>query len=678
MRGPATGKPEDAQRPGDSVPSKPGIAAKESAAEPGAEPLRPMPEYETVVTATRFDTALGNVPAVVSVVSGRDARARPVANADDLIRSSATADGQRYQGIGNAYPHMLSVRGIRGPDRLLVLLDGQPINNAINGFPDLNLLPVDRVARVEFVRGPFSALYGSQAMAGVVNVITERGSQNPGARLQSEVGPHGAHVLGGSVADGWGPAEITLSYDRRQTDNYLANSLEPNVDYRHHRLHTRVDLFRGGALSGTITGGLFRSDMGFDQYVDLRSIPGLGFWLRNEGRSAMNDGWAQVALAWKVLAPMEVHITGSMLRHEQRFHASAVLLEGEYPTGYVPAPELVTSDSVAWRGEALVRWSVSDWLATVLGGDVVRSGGEWRTVDLVDGRLKTGMDASATTEAVFAQMEATLLDRRLRVIGGARVDHHSTFGTALSPKIGLSHEVHDGTVLRASFGRAFRSPSLTELYQPAWQRIPPYQTVGNEALRPEMLYAVDGGVEQHFGRSVRARATGFYNQGRDLISLLLQSDNQEHYLNQGRIRTAGVELEATVELGERLRLFPSYTYTFSQSEETGKPLDYVAAHVAGLSVIGRLPVATGALEAALDVHMVGRREYAEARNPTARHDLGAHTVGNLRAQWILQPSVAFFADFFNLWDARYLENEGISAPRFQFLAGVRVEAQKPR
>ncbi len=663
---------DQAGRPSDKGASSNAEAVAEFDAGSTDEPLH----FEVVATVTRFDTAAGNVPATVSVVDSEQAAARPANNADDLLRSQAAITGQRYQGIGNAYPHILTVRGIRGSDRLLVLLDGQPINNSLNGYPNLNLLPVDRIHRIEFVRGPFSALYGSRAMAGVVNVITERGSLDPGIRLRSGVGPHGAAVIGTSAADVHGPVEYVLSYENREADNYLGNGSEPNVDYQHHRTHARIDLFRHKSASATITGGLYRSDMGFNQYVDLLDTPGLEFRLRNEGRSGMDDAWGQLGFSWRAAPALEVRLAGSILEHQQRFHSTPVMLEGSLPSGYEYSPERVESEAVAYRAEALARWWAAEWLAFVVGSDVVRDTGDWRTFDLNEDFLKTGMDAGVTTTAGYGQAEATLFDDRFRLIAGARVDNHTTFGTAASPKIGLSSELFPGTVVRTSFGRAFRSPSLTELYQPAWQRIPPYQTVGNEALRPESLYMADLGLEQRIGPHVKARATGFCGYGHDLISLRLQSDNKERYINQDRIRTAGVEIETMIDAGEHLRLLPSYVYTYSENAETKKPLDYVPAHVGGLTVMGRVPAGKTHFEGALDARFVGPREYAQARDPDVRKELEAYALANLRLQWVW-PSVAVFADAYNLWNARYHENEGILAPRFLFLAGLRLDARWP-
>jgi outer membrane receptor for ferrienterochelin and colicin len=190
------------------------------------------------------------------------------------------------------------------------------------------------------------------------------------------------------------------------------------------------------------------------------------------------------------------------------------------------------------------------------------------------------------------------------------------------------------------------------------------------------LYATDFGIEQRFGEEVTLRVTGFYNLGRDQISLKLQSDNKEHYVNHDRIRTAGIEVETGIDINRNLQVMPSYTYTFSEDDTTRKRLDYVPEHVGGLTLLGRLPAGKAWLQAAFDLQAVGPRQYVSSKDAKVREELEAHALANLRLQcaW---PWVALFADFFNLWNADYLENESIRAPGFQFLAGVRVETRKP-
>lgn len=661
----------DAARAAEDVPA---AAAEEPATDepPPAEEWPPPagPSYETVVTATRYDTAAGNVPETVTIVGRREAAARSAVHGDDLLRGAAAVTVRRPQGPANPFPQVLQMRGVSGISRVLVLIDDQPINDALTGSPNLGLLPTERIRRIEIVRGPYSALWGSQAMAGLVHVVTLPGGEDPGLTLSAAAGPDDTVRISGSAAGAVSWFEAAGTYDLRTTGNYLALDGEPNLDYRHHRLNYRLDAGRGGELSGTLAGGLFFSNMGFNQYVDLRRIPYLGFYLRNEGRNEKDDVYQRLSGRWRPLPELEFRAAAGVSYQWARFHLVPVVLEGTLPPY---TPERNTYEATAWRLEGSGRWAFADWGALVLGLDQVWDLGRWDNQVLEDGTLVFGMKSQVSTTAAYGQLEFDPWDERLKVIAGVRMDHHSTFGFAVSPKGGVSFEPVAGTVLRASGGRAFRSPSLMELYSPPWVRIPPYPSVGNPDLEPETLWSVDAGVEQRIGAAVRARVAGFYIEGQNPIQYRLDlASGMEPWVNAEDYRSTGLELE--IALGPPGPFDARLTYAFTHTEDlgTGLSLDYVPEHTVGLLLMFRVPIERWSLEGAFDLQVLGPRPHTNPRNLADRTMLPAHAVGQLllrarRGPWSL------FAEFRNLWDAEYVETKDNPAPRFQFLLGTRFE-----
>jgi outer membrane cobalamin receptor len=634
--------------------------------------------YETVVSATRFDTARGNVPATVTVIDGDDTIRRPCATTDELLRSGAAMQVQRHQGLGNAYPITLNLRGIGSAGRTLVLLDGQPINNALTGSPNFNLLPRDRIQRIEVVRGPFSALYGSRAMSGVIHVITKPGDDDPGVGMTSGLGPYDTYVLAPYAADRYGPFEISVAYERRSTENYLAISKEPNVDYEHHKVHSRIDLYRSRKVSAMMSGGYNTNDMGFNQYVDLRDVPGLGYYLRNEGRSRTDNGYGNLVLKIKPVQRLEINLIGNGFFQMQRFHSVPVVLEGDADFDERAfAVEESTYKSQEWRAEALARLEVTSWLTLVGGFEEYWDLGDWRTENMESGLRVVGMDATAVNQAGYLQSEFYFFDNVLAVIAGGRLDHHSEFGFAFSPKVGVKVGVAENTTLRMSGGKAFRAPSLMELYSPPWQRIPPYLTEGNQDLKPENIYSADLGVEQRFWSWLKGRVTGFFNYGENLIALrLIQEEGVERYLNLQEVYTAGVETELEINPIEQLRVVPNYTYTYSYDADTGEQLDYTPSHLVGVTVIGEVEWSSFDFRAAFDMQFVGPHWYTESRNPDARHSRDPYAVGNLRLEAGFE-GLSAFVDFYNLWDMRYEATAGIESGHFTVLAGLRAAAPWP-
>ena len=571
---------------------------------------------------------------------------------------------------------MLNLRGLQGADRTLVMLDGLPIHNGLNGSANLNLLPTARLRRVEIVRGPFSALYGSRAMGGVIHVLTQPGGVNPGITLRAGLGLHGARVIAPTAAFAAGPVEASVVYQRHATDDYLGTGIG-NLDYAHHRLHLRVDLYRRRTLSAELTGGLYHSRMGFNQDVDLRDEPLLGFYLRNRGRSAKHNGYGRLAVRYKPLKKLELQVVGSGLYQRQQFWSQAELLEGELPASFPLEVQEDTYNAWQWRLEFLGRWRALSWLHLVGGYEQVWDRGDWFVRRKEDQDLIAGMKAHVFNAAGFLQTDLSFLEGRLNAIVGFRVDRHPDFGWAVSPKAGLSARVAKQTVIRASGGRAFRAPTLTELYAPPWQRIPPYLTVGNPDLDAETVWSADLGVEQSFGRRFRGRVTGFYNEGENLIGLRVGGDGYERYLNTDRIRAAGVEVELRARPWRWLALRASYTYTYSRDLGEDVVLDYTPEHSAGLVITGQHAWSWGWFSAAADVRLQSPRWYHSPRDPDSRVRTPTHAVGNLRIQlgW---ERVTWYVDLTNLWNARYEQTESIPAPRFQLMAGLRLDVGWPK
>lgn len=629
-----------------------------------------IPAFETVVAATRYDTSAGNVPETVTIISREEAESRSAVHGDDLLRGSAAVAVRRPQGPANPFPQVMQMRGVSGISRVLVLIDEQPINDALTGSPNLGILPTERIRRIEIVRGPFSALWGSHALAGVVNVVTLPGGEDPGLSVAAAAGPDDTMRISGTAAGAISWFEASAGYDLRATDGYLAIDGEPNLDYRHHRLHYRLDAGRGGDLSGTLSGGLFFSDMGFNQYVDLRRIPYLAFYLRNEGRNEKDNVYNRLSGRWRVLPGLELRAAAGMSYQWARFHLVPVVLEGVLPPYQL---EENTYEATEWRLEASGRWAFADWGAAVLGIDQVWDLGNWENARLEDGSLVFGMNAQVSTTAAYGQVEFDPWGDRMRIIAGVRMDHHSTFGFAFSPKGGISIEPIDGTVLRASAGRAFRSPSLMELYSPPWVRIPPYPSVGNPDLEPETLWSVDAGIEQRIGRSVRARLAGFYIEGQNPIQYRLDRDaGIEPWVNGEDYRSTGLEAEIALGPPGPFDLRMTYAFTHTEDFATGLPIDYVPEHLLGLVLRVSVPVERWLLEGVFDLQVLGPRPHTNPRDLEDRTILPAHAVGNLQVR-VRRGPWSVFADFRNLWNAEYVETKDNPSPRFQFLLGARVE-----
>jgi len=200
---------------------------KDSEEEPSAIRLE-----EIVVTATRTERSLAEVPASVSVITEDEIQTAPAQNIDEILRTESGVDVKRVVGMGSGIPSMLSIRGVPGANRTLVLVDGMPANASGTGFISFNEVPLDSIERVEVVRGPFSSLYGANAFGGVINIITREGEGKPGAQIHGGLGSEGLWEAGAQSSGEMGRFSYSVLGDVRSIDNYLARDHDIDRSYR--------------------------------------------------------------------------------------------------------------------------------------------------------------------------------------------------------------------------------------------------------------------------------------------------------------------------------------------------------------------------------------------------------------------------------------------------------------
>lgn len=209
------------QSAGQTVP--PPVA--EGSAAPEATPPDLRLKETVEVTGTRGQIESGKSSVSTTVVTRRDMEARNVRTVEQAVSATEGVSVFRSRGVGDSFAGV-GMRGFNGrssgQSRVLVLLDGQPINDAYLGGVDWNSLPVDEVDRVEVARGPFSSLYGGSAMGGVINILT-RPIDRRSAEAFSQVGTYGTGSYSGRYADRIADRiAISLSYAHLRTDGYPA------------------------------------------------------------------------------------------------------------------------------------------------------------------------------------------------------------------------------------------------------------------------------------------------------------------------------------------------------------------------------------------------------------------------------------------------------------------------
>lgn len=560
----------------------------------------PPPEFELpeVISPSRRPQPAPASPASVSVITGAELQRLGARTVGDAIAHLPEVASRAYGGPGGLITP--SIRG-SSAEQVLVLLDGVVLNSVFAGTVDLGTIPIDDIERIEVLRGPFSAIYGSGAMGGVISIITRR--RAPAA---AAVGGGSFGMLGLGVSTGGG-ARLTLRYD-------AAEGERPNSDLRSGYFSLRL----GDASPGR------RWDLSLTGTRGSRGSPGSTLFPSPLARQE------DARLAAALTAEAERGRTTDRLRLTvHREH-----LAFRDPLWWIDDKHTGT----AWAAEWQRAVRISPTRVVALGADA--------TIQHL--RSTSVGEQSATVGAVYIQDDRTL-GPRLLFSSGLRADLHSVYGTQINPRVGLVYFVRPDLRLRLAAGRTFRGPTMADLYYPF-----DGFAVGNPALRPEHAWTMDAGLEASLGPRTTARATVFWSDVRDLILWVPDAFWIFSPQNVGTasLRGASVEVEGAISPIWRLRA--SSTWLAATDSETGLDLPNRARHSAALALSATLPRGASATASAV---LVGAR-FADSANTVT---LPSYVSVGLTAQLPLSAGSALRLSVQNLLDARYEPVQGYPA-----------------
>lgn len=509
-----------------------------------------------VVTATASERSVERAPASVTVVSGEELRTRPARDVLDAIRDTP---GLNIRAVGSLGRRVVSVRGMESR-HTLVLVDGERIaaTDQVFGLSDLQFgwIPLEAIERVEIVRGPLSSLYGSDALGGVINIITRGPGTQWGGALRTSLGllpeddggrfqqaaAHLAGPLGKTFA---------LSVDGAwQKQQPVPEPDQPRLDQREgqEQATLRARLQWQPAQGQRLAFTAMKSDE--DRWYGTRTGAGLFH------RQSYDFDRTQVGLGY------DGGIGGGQLRLAAQV---ATIHQRQRNTGGVaPSPEQEA-------GEA----SLNGHYGIALGrSHRLTSGFEAREERLEHPSFASG-EETARQYALFLQDEWALTGS-VDLVYGARVDKHDLFGSEVSPRAYAVWQPAERWTVKGGYSRGFKAPMLKQI-SPDYRFDGPHSFIGNPGLQPEKSDNLELSVG-YAGRRHWWRATAFRNTVEDLIDSVclerctLPLRRLYRYENVDDARIRGAELEAGVELPANLRLAGNYSYNDARDEADDRRL----------------------------------------------------------------------------------------------------------
>jgi len=631
------------------------LLASAALAETDATTLEDM-----VVTATRMETSLENVGgSSVTVITAQEIESKKMTTVEEVLKGVPGLDVAANGGPGTQTSVFL-----RGADskNTLVLVDGVMYNDPSDANRSANLanLTVDNIERIEVVRGPLSVLYGSNATAGVINIITKKGKGKPSLYAGGEYGSYNTRKFYGGASGGHEKFNFSLAASRTDTDGYSIAD------------HDNDDIPQGGntdeedGWENTSLSGKFGYDFTPDFDINLT--------LRYQDSDTDLDDYS-----WSGYAGDRFDSYGSPDPDGDKKAGVKVqefIYRADVNNGFF---DRFLESTLYYQGSGSERDAVDndgaddysyDGSYDEIGWQGALNFNDWHVLSLGAGHYKERMDYISQWSSIRdkeAFINTYWIQDQLRfweslvVIAGLRYDDHKEFGGEATYRLAPSYTYQPtATTFKASFGTGFRAPSLFELYS----------SYGNEDLDPEKSTAWDLGVEQKFfGNTVKLGLSYFDMVFDDRIDYDFATSSYQQA--DGETDTAGIETFVQWMPMADLDLGLSYSYTHTEDPDgvqlSRRPYNKVYFN-ARYRFLEKAAVN-------LDVYWVDERresEYAADENGDPVGKLDAYTLVNLSASYDLTDYLQIYGRIDNLFDVYYEEAWSYATPGFSAYAGIKL------
>ena len=623
---------------------------------------------DIVVTATRLPTQRTRVASSTTVITADDIARKQLRSLPQALQTVPGLHVVRSGGAGQQTS--VFMRGANS-NQTLVLIDGIEANDPSNpnGAMDLSSVLIDNVERIEVVRGPQSSLYGSEAIGGVINIITRRGEGRPTASARLEAGSNDTinPRAGLSGADGRFDYSVSLNYldtdAHSVTPERLRNGAEEEDDHYH---NWTASARLGWALSETVEASFvgryidadktntdpeLEDDFGFgttedqDAYLDTTQ-----YYLRGQGKAMLFDG------LWDSTLAVSYTDYDRKSRNDRRDPLTETLdrsnFEGDKLKYEWKNDLYLLDDHILTVGLETEKETSKSSGFTAFGGFVINQ----------------NTDADARTSAFYLQDQFSIGDSFFGN-AGIRVDHHDDFGSETTFRIAPVYLLQEtGTRITGSLGTGFKAPSLNQLYGFTPTN---FGTAfrGNPDLDPEKSLGWELGFEQPLlGERVRLGATYYWSRIEDLIEVVYLPSFDSTTQNLDEVHVQGVEAFLALDPLPQLGLRVDYTYTKAEDDDGGAKLLRRPSHKVNGDIrydINARAQLSGSLTYVADWVDIDR---ASVQRVTP----SSYTVIDLAASYQITRQLSAFARVDNVTDERYEPADGFEAPGRGYFGGVKV------
>lgn len=584
---------------------------------------------EVVVTGTNSGVPQKLLPYTVSVIGSRQLEAtgqtQVLSAISGMVPSLFVSQRSIFGfGVSNGGSGHIKLRGVGG-DRasaVLMMVDGQPQFAGIYSHHIADFYDKEYVERVEVLRGPGSVLYGSNAMAGTINVITKAAREN-GVKtvIQSQYGSYNTWLSSATNTVRYGKFSSLVSLSYNRTDGTV-----DNFDFKQADGYAKVGYDFSDKWSGYLDYTLMNLKGNDPIYPTLSNPESTDIYrqniIRGEAAATVSNNYGTTSGTARVYYNYGNHFVDDPRHFHSKDDRLGVILYQNFRP---------------WRNaSATVGFDFDSY-----SGEIPVSGGNNHT----EGSMSTIGRKTVTEYSPYITLSQMFADNLINLNGGLRMANSDKFDTQWVPQFGFSLNPGYGLTVKGNLAMGYRNPSFRELYlyRPA-----------NPDLQPEKMMNYELSVGKSFSRWFSAEVTAYYSKGDNLIQQVdMKNQNTGCFINKG------IEISAHSHPLDNLWLTATYSYLHTSLDNlTGAPKNQYFLGVewkpwrfinigADLKGVGGLYVAEG----------IRHQDYA---------------LLNLKVTWDICRYVSVFTRLENITDARYTINRGYEMPGFTAMGGFKV------
>lgn len=557
-----------------------------------------------IVTATRSEEKIGDVPARINVINQNSIERNPILNLSDEVQKDPSVFMKQFGGIGQTTE--ISIRGTKS-NHTLVLKDGARLNsqNHFNAlFP--TFIDTSDLKQIEILKGPASVQYGTDAIGGVVQMITTTPTQNSGfiTGIYAENKTYKTIIGSDLVQDGF---YAQIRGQRLETDGTKI------LDYQNKSQKASYDQ-KG-----------YSAKVGYDNKDNIKANIAIS---QNEGTNQFYD-WATSQNKAKRFFENRLINVNTEFDLQDNLTLSA-RLSNFIDNQYVLDSEPGHFDTENKEGDLNLRWSLTPQQSILLGSTYLKSNFESKSIK----------NEKQDIDSVGYYLQHQHKSEKLNTQVGIRTEDNELFGTHTVGQGAIRYQILPTTSIYANIGSAFKTPSLTELYYFVEGSYPTY---GNPNLKPEESISYEIGVDQRIGQNLNAFLSAYHTEIKNLISYKYSSPNST-YINIDKAEINGGELGLKWKKDD-LFLNTEYAYVDSKDKKT----DLIVAYKPKQT----LTLTTGLENSiyGISASIIARSDiYADNANKVKAP--GYATV-DLNMYWNINPNIKVFSNIENMGDVEY-------------------------